>query len=146
MNLAQKTKIIFALSLLIGALFSTFMMSKVAALSTYELSNKNFAVQRCGGDGANNGYTPSIEIGCKGIGNPIIDAIFAIIRFITNGVGIVIIASVVYGGIQYTLSRGDPQATAQAINRLRTSVIALLFFIFAYAFLNYIIPNGFFKQ
>lgn len=146
MNLAQKTKIIFALSLLIGALFSTFMMSKVAALSTYELSSKNFAVQRCGGDGANNGYTPSIEIGCKGIGNPIIDAIFAIIRFITNGVGIVIIASVVYGGIQYTLSRGDPQATAQAINRLRTSVIALLFFIFAYAFLNYIIPNGFFKQ
>lgn len=100
-----------------------------------------FAGKVCG-DKKDGAVTTSIDIGCKGVGNPIMDAFFAIIRFLSDGVGLVIIASIVYGGIQFTSSRGNPQDTAKAIERIRSAVIALLIFIFGYAFLNYLIPAG----
>jgi hypothetical protein len=90
-------------------------------------------------------YT-SIDIGCDHkLSNPIADMAFAIIRLLTDGVGIVVIASVIVGGIQYSTSRGDPQATQAAIGRIRASIMALFIFIFAYAILNYVIPAGFFQ-
>ena len=87
-------------------------------------------------------YTPAIDIGCQGKGNPIMDAIFGIIRFLSAGVGLVVIGSIIVGGIQYSGSRGDPQSTAMAINRIRSSLYALLIYIFAYAMLNYLIPGA----
>jgi len=98
---------------------------------------------RCG-KGANAVKT-SINIGCQGKGNPILDMTFGIIRFLSAGVGLVIVASMVYAGIQYASSRGDPNATAQAIKRIQSNVIALLIFIFGYAILNYVLPAGFLK-
>ena len=86
-------------------------------------------------------YTPSIDIGCRGQGNPIMDALFGIIQFLSYGVGLVVVGSIIVGGIQYSASRGDPQATAMAINRIRSSLIALLIYIFGYAFLNYLLPG-----
>lgn len=92
--------------------------------------------------GAGNGaYTPSIDLGCKGKGNPILDMTFGIIHFLSDGVGIVVIGSIIVGGLQYTGSRGDPQSTAMAVNRIRSSVFALVLFLFAYAIINYIIPG-----
>ncbi|HVV25556.1 MAG TPA: hypothetical protein VHC21_00800 [Candidatus Saccharimonadales bacterium] len=87
----------------------------------------------------------SINIGCKGQGNPIMDMLFAIIRILSDGVGLVVVGSIIVGGIQYTASRGDPQSTAMAVNRIRSSVFALIIFIFGYAILNFIIPQGFFQ-
>jgi hypothetical protein len=98
----------------------------------------------CGGSG--NPVNTNIDFGCKTRGNPIIDMTFAIIRFLSAGVGIIVIGSVVVGGMQYIGSRGDPQATGQAIGRIRSSIIALIIFIFAYAILNYLIPVSFFNQ
>ena len=83
---------------------------------------------------------------CNKYHNGITDLIFAIIRFLSAGVGIIVVASIVVGGIQYTTSRDDPSATNAAITRIRSSLIALLIFIFAYAILNYLIPIGFFGQ
>ena len=97
----------------------------------------------CGGD--ESATKVSINIGCVGKGNSILDATFAIIRFMSTGVGLVLIGSLVYGGIQYSASRGDPQATAQAITRIRSVLSALLIFIFAYAILNYLIPGNILK-
>jgi hypothetical protein len=99
------------------------------------------AAHYCGGTTARV-YT-TIDIGCKGVGNPITDAAFAIIRLLSDGVGLVVIASIIVGGIQYSASRGNPQDTAKAIGRVRASLIALLIYIFGYAILNYIIPVGF---
>jgi hypothetical protein len=100
----------------------------------------------------------SIDIGCRGQSctttngtkicknySSILDATFAIIRFLSSGVGLVVIGSIILGGIQYSASRGDPKATAAAIGRIRSSVVALIIFIFGYAILNYIIPSGFFR-
>lgn len=102
----------------------------------------------CGGmdaSGGDNRIKLSIDIGCKGIGNPILDALFAIIRFLTLGVGLVLIGSMIVAGIQYTASRGDPQATAKAIGRMTSNVTALLLFIFTYAILNWVVPAGLLK-
>ena len=85
----------------------------------------------------------SVDIGCTGKGEPVIDMAFALIRFLSYGVGLVIIGSIVYGGLQYIGSRGDPGSTAAAISRIQNSVIALLIFLFAFAIINYVVPKGF---
>lgn len=88
-------------------------------------------------------YTPSIELGCQGKGNAILDAAFAFIRFLSYGVGLVIVASMVYAGVQYIGSRGDPNANAQAVKRIQSNVTALLIFAFAFAIVNYVVPGAF---
>jgi hypothetical protein len=90
-------------------------------------------------------YHPSIDLGCTGKGNPILDLMFAAIRFLSIGVGLVIVASMVYAGLQYIGARGDPNANALAIKRIQSNVTALLLFIFAYALINYVVPGQLLK-
>lgn len=105
------------------------------------------------GSGANT-VKMSIDIGCKGSSctsrngsgcSALVDAAFAIIRFLSNGAGLVMIGSIVWAGIQYTTSRGDPAATAKAVERIRNTLIALGIFLFSYAILNWLLPTGFFQ-
>jgi hypothetical protein len=88
----------------------------------------------------------SIDIGCRNQGNPIVDMLFAIIRLLSYGVGMVIVGSIIVAGIQYTTSAGDPQAAAKAIGRIKATMIALGIFIFSYPILNYLLPSGFFSK
>lgn len=96
----------------------------------------------CGGGTGHSAITTSINFGCSGNGNPILDLTFAIIRFLVAGVGVVIIASTIYAGIQYIISTGDPQKTNVAIGRIRSNIIALILFIFTYVIINYLVPGG----
>lgn len=103
-----------------------------------------YAITPCGSGQPSpkgNAYMPSIDLGCRNKGNPILDVAFGIIHFLSYGVGIVVVASFIVAGIQFTASRGNPQATEKAINRIRSNVLALLLFIFAYAILNYVVPG-----
>jgi len=105
-----------------------------------------YAVKYCG-DSSNGGpINTSIDLGCTGHGNPITDMLFAFVRLLSDGVGIVVVASIIVGGIQYTVSRGDPQAPAAAVKRIQSSATALLIFIFGWALLQWIIPGGFFNS
>lgn len=65
-----------------------------------------------------------------------------IVRFLSAGVGIVIVLMIIVGGIQYITSQGNPQATASAKNRITNAIIALFLFIFMTAILNFLIPGG----
>lgn len=105
------------------------------------------------GSGKNKVET-SIDIGCRGeachTSNPdgcsaLVDAVFAIIRLLSAGVGIVIIGSTIFAGIQYTTANGDAGAVTKAKGRIRGNLVALAIFIFGYAILNYVIPAGFFN-
>jgi hypothetical protein len=89
--------------------------------------------------------TPSIDLGCRGKGNGILDLIFAIIRLLSIGVGLVVVGSITWAGIQYSSSRGDPQAAANAVKRINSAVIALVIYIFAFAILNWAIPGAVLK-
>ncbi len=64
------------------------------------------------------------------------------INILSALVGIAVAASIIYGGIQYASSGGDPQKVAAAKERIRNAIIALVFFIFTYSFLNYLVPGG----
>jgi hypothetical protein len=93
--------------------------------------------------------TLSINIGCRGDAypgpndvNPIIDMAFALFRFLSLGVGVVVVGSIVVAGIQYTASRGNPQATEASIKRVTSSVLALILYMFIFAIANFLVPGG----
>ena len=91
----------------------------------------------------------SFDFGCLGLAygkelNPILDVAFALFRFLSAGVGLVVIGSIIIAGIQYSASRGNPQATGAAIKRVTNALIGLLIYIFTFAILNFIVPGGLF--
>ena len=116
----------------------SFISAFIGGVTPLFITAQAFAADKCGGDPS---VTTSIDFGCSGKGNPILDILFAITRFVSGGVGLIIIGSLIYAGIQYTSSRGDPNETAKAIHRIQANVIALLLFIFAFAIINYVVPG-----
>jgi hypothetical protein len=86
----------------------------------------------------------SINIGCTGQGNPAVDLLFAVLRFMVAGVGVVVIASVIVGGIQYSTSQGEPQKQAAARGRVVNALLALLLYLFIFAILQWLVPGGIF--
>lgn len=97
------------------------------------------SADQCG----NSGVDISINIGCKGEGNAIIDMLKAVTRFLAVGVGIVVAASIIIAGIQYMTSSGNPQALQAAKGRITNAVVALLIFFFMFAIIQYLIPTDF---
>lgn len=72
----------------------------------------------------------------------IIEYLVTFINILSVLAGIVIAGSIAYGGIQYSMSAADPQKVSAAKERIRNAIIALVFFIFGYAILNYLVPGG----
>lgn len=143
---ASKYKLLIMLVLTLGiclAFLSQPIASAATATKPFNQPLMFAATHSCGSPA--NKVVTAIDIGCRGKGNPIMDMLFAVIRLLSNGVGLIIIGSIIVGGIQYTTSAGDPQATAKAVGRIRATVIALGIFIFSYPLLNYLLPSGFFK-
>jgi len=66
------------------------------------------------------------------------------INLVSGLVGIIVVVSVITGGIQYSLAGGDSQKVQAAKKRIFTAVSALLAFFFVYAFLQYLVPGGVF--
>jgi hypothetical protein len=56
--------------------------------------------------------------------------------------GILVVVGVILGGIQYSTSAGDPQKAAAAKGRIMKVLIALVAYLFLYAFLKFIIPQS----
>ncbi|HET9721603.1 MAG TPA: pilin [Candidatus Saccharimonadales bacterium] len=65
-----------------------------------------------------------------------------IVNFLAAGVGIVVIAMIIVGGIQYSIAGDNQDAVGKAKTRIVNAMIALVTFIFAYAILQWLIPGG----
>lgn len=65
-----------------------------------------------------------------------------LINVLSGLVGIVIVIMITIGGIQYSTARDNPQAAVAAKGRITNAVMALVFFLFTYAFLQWIVPGG----
>lgn len=74
--------------------------------------------------------------------NPLIQELVKIFNLLSALVGIVVIGVIIFGGIQYSASHGDPQAVAQARKRITNAVLALIAYLFFFALLQYLIPGG----
>lgn len=74
----------------------------------------------------------------------IIKYIVTFTRVMSGLVGIVIVIMIAVGGVQYTAARDDPQAVSAAKTRIRDAIMALIFYLFGVAFLQYLVPGGIF--
>ena len=71
--------------------------------------------------------------------NPLIDTLSVMF-------GLIAVVSIIFGGIQYSASEGDPQKASQAKNRIAKTVFAIMAYFFLFAFLQFIIPGGAFNH
>jgi hypothetical protein len=60
--------------------------------------------------------------------------------------GLIATISLILGGIQYSMSEGDPQKSSSAKNRITNTIIAVVAFLFLFAFLEFLIPGGVFNR
>ncbi len=91
-----------------------------------------------------------IDLGCQGDeydgpGGAIGDLLFSIIRFLSVGVGVVVVIAIIASGIQYTMGEGNPEVTQQAKGRIRASLMSLVVYMFIFAIAQFLIPGGFFN-
>jgi hypothetical protein len=66
------------------------------------------------------------------------------VNFLAAGVGIAVVAGIVFGAITYATAAGSADQAKKGITFVTNSVIALLLFIFMYAIINFLIPGGLF--
>lgn len=59
-------------------------------------------------------------------------------------VGIVVVIMIIIGGIQYAAASDDPAKLAAAKQRIANAILALIIFVFAFSFLQWLIPGGIF--
>lgn len=59
-------------------------------------------------------------------------------------VGLVIVTMITVGGIQYSVTRDNPQAVQAARQRIYNAIIALVIYLFSFAFLQWVVPGGIF--
>lgn len=64
------------------------------------------------------------------------------VDFFAAIVGVAVVISMIYGGIEYASSAGDPQKAAGGKKRIRNGLFALLLFFFFYAFLRFALLPG----
>lgn len=96
-------------------------------------------------DGGGCGVETTV-LGCSGAGGDPITRVFVeIFNFIAAGVGILAIAGIIMGGIQYATASGDSSKASQGVNVIVNAVIGLLLFIFMFALINWLVPGGLFS-
>jgi len=78
--------------------------------------------------------------------NPIFKDINVIVTFLSGMVGVIVVGTIILGGIQYTMAGDNPQAVTAAKQRIINGVIALVAFLLIFAFLQWIIPGGVFSK
>jgi cytochrome bd-type quinol oxidase subunit 2 len=78
--------------------------------------------------------------------NPFIKDINKIVQVLSAGVGLVVVAMVILGGIQYITAGDNATAIAAAKSRILNALIALVLFLFMASFLQWLIPGGIFTK
>lgn len=64
------------------------------------------------------------------------------LNFLTAFVGVAVVIAIIYGGVEYASSGGDPQKTARGKGRIINAIIALVTYVFFYALLRFILLPG----
>lgn len=76
--------------------------------------------------------------------NPIVRNLNNIVKVLSGLVGVVVVGTIVLGGIQYAAAGDKAEAVSAAKQRIINGLIALLAFLFIYAFLQWLVPGGIF--
>ena len=107
-------------------------------------SNNNTSCVPVIGNGcANDAQTPAGQDKCLA-NNPVIKYLKIAINSLSAGVGIIVIAMIILGGIQYSASRDNATAVSEAKKRITNAIIAMVLYMLIFAFLQWLIPGGVF--
>ena len=101
---------------------------------------------------AKNGVWLSVKVNTKDSncvlpdanGGVIITYLKLILKFLSGGVGIVILLMLTIAGVQYMTAAGQPEQVRAAKNRIQNAITGLVLFLIAFAVLNLIIPGSIF--
>lgn len=74
----------------------------------------------------------------------IVHWVVVFINVLSAMVGITVVIMVIIGGIQYSAAGDDPQKVQEAKKKISNALLALVAFIFMYAFLQWVVPGGLF--
>jgi cytochrome bd-type quinol oxidase subunit 2 len=74
--------------------------------------------------------------------NPIIKDVQTLINVLSVIAGLVIVGSVIVGGLQYIMAGDNSNAVSAAKDRIQNALLAFLAFLFIFAFLNWLLPGG----
>jgi len=74
----------------------------------------------------------------------IVAYVVTITRVLSGLVGVVVVLMIAIGGIQYATSRDDPAQVKAAKTRIQNAILALVFYMFALAFIQWLVPGGVF--
>ncbi|MGZ6004948.1 MAG: hypothetical protein ACXWLH_02240 [Candidatus Saccharimonadales bacterium] len=74
----------------------------------------------------------------------ILDYLVKAINVLSALVGLVVISVIIVSGIQFSAAGNDPQKVASARGHIVNAILALIVFIFMYAFLQWVVPGGIF--
>jgi hypothetical protein len=77
--------------------------------------------------------------------NPIVELLVEVINFLAVGVGLVVMITLIIGGVQYILSQGNPQKTAAARDKIVSALGALALYALMFAIIQWLIPGGVFS-
>ena len=64
------------------------------------------------------------------------------ILLLSSLVGVLVVASIIQGAIQYITSEGDPGKAAGGKKKITNAIIGLVAFLLLFAFLQFILPGG----
>lgn len=97
---------------------------------------------KCNSSGGSSSTSGSSLTGDLSGGDGKIDAFLQdAVDLLTVLAGLAIAASVIFAGIRYSSSGGNPQAAAEAKKRITNAVIATVCWVLLYTFLNWLIPG-----
>lgn len=76
---------------------------------------------------------------------PLNNDIRNIIKALSAGVGVVVVGTIIVGGIQYIVAGDNPSGVVEAKKRIINGLLALAAFLLSFAFLQWLVPGGIFK-
>ncbi|OVE79236.1 hypothetical protein BVY00_00985 [bacterium G20] len=97
------------------------------------------------------GQTSNFGNGCASVSkeqclkqSPIVHDLNIVVDFLSGLVGVVVLGVIILGGIQFATAGDKAEAVSAAKKRITNGVIALVAFLFIFAFLQWLIPGGIF--
>lgn len=96
-----------------------------------------------GKDASGNSLTECTGLKSSSNQNDLMAQANAIINVVIGVIGFVAVAFIIFGGIQYTTSAGDPGKVKKAKDTILYGIIGLVVSMLAYAIVNFVLANVF---
>ena len=96
---------------------------------------------KCGNASPNASRSDQLKQNCI-----VVEVINPIVKVFGAIVGIVIVGTIIFGGIEYSIAGDNAESVTKAKKRITNGVIALAVFLFAFAFLQWLVPGGIFSN